>query len=61
MHVTHIHGAHHPFHSSMAKEMDMGPLFDSGQKPHNTNLHQHCFEFLVMGQQLVISVSILGW
>jgi hypothetical protein len=45
----------------MAKEMDMGPLFDSGQKPHNTNLHQHCFEFLVMGQQLVISVSILGW
>jgi hypothetical protein len=27
----HIHGAHHPFHSSMAKEMDMGPLFDSGQ------------------------------
>jgi hypothetical protein len=46
----HIHGAHHPFHSFMAKEMDVGPLFDSGQKPHNTNLQQHCFEFLVTGQ-----------
>jgi hypothetical protein len=39
----------------------MGPLFDSGQKPHNTNLQQHCFEFLVMGQWLLINVSILWW
>jgi hypothetical protein len=44
-----IHGTHRPLHSFMAKYMDMGPLFDSGQKPHNINL-QHCFEFLVMGQ-----------
>jgi hypothetical protein len=34
----------------MEKEMDMGPLFCNGQKPHNTYLQQHCFEFLVMGK-----------
>jgi hypothetical protein len=41
----HIHGAHHPFHSFMAKDMDMGPLFDSGQKPHNTNFNNIVLNF----------------